>query len=132
LGLLFASVFSTLLHLAFWGLKLTHKLWRKSQYSNYKKFKLQWSNVMDKERLFNYVSHTLAIILFAVGLVHIPRYLNSLRPDEVSVYPNNLLLYFYDVVYPPLGIAVVLGIVMQKNAPLRSEVWNFLKNDFVW
>jgi len=118
------SLLSFLLHLTFYIQKKVYKNFLTKKYDNYKKFKLEWKRILDRGKLFSFATHVVGICYGLVGLVVLPRYLNTLNPWLIVESPNYILLYFQDFMMGPFGMTTVLVCLLQDNDHLRQEIKN--------
>ena len=118
------SLSSAILHLVFWTLKKNYKYFLTQKYENYKKFKLEWQGILDAGKLFSFATHAVGILFGVVGLVFLPRYLNSLNPRSILDSPNYFLIYFQDFMMGPCAMTTILVILLQSKPVLRQEIKN--------
>jgi hypothetical protein len=79
--------------------------------------------------MFHFSAHLLGVIfIIFVGMVVTPRYLNNLPPEQIDGYPNNVILYFQEIVHSPVSLTIVLYFALRKNETLRKEVWQRLES----
>ena len=69
-------------------------------------------------------------VLYVIVLIR----LQTMTPDEVNTYPNNIFIYFHQMIYPGLfGLVSVVWFYL-RNPPLRKrvtkEIWDRIDDYF--
>ena len=125
-----AGNLSVVLHVAFWIWKKTIKYHNTNMYSLYKEYKVQFTNSLNKETLFHYVTHTIAALSLVAVLIYFPQMFLQMNPIEADTYPNYILIYCQDLIVGNCGIMFVVGILLATKPNLQRELLQEFKELF--
>jgi hypothetical protein len=121
-------LFSIVLNIAFWIIRILYKHCWTKKYKEYENYKKSLTNKGNEERI-NYISLLVSIVLLLGTNIHM-YYLSSMNPTELDSYPNYISFYFNDHVLYPIVILCVLIVYLRTNANVRKELWREISNTF--
>ena len=118
------------LHYIFWIYNLIIKHCYTTKYEAYKSFENRWAKVVSKENMFDYASHSIALLILLLCGHYIPDNMGSLHPSQLEIYPNYIYIFINDNVLAPGWILLSYIILLTRNQKLRKEVWSQIIDTF--
>jgi hypothetical protein len=71
--------------------------------------------------LANFSTNFISLIIFGLVII-VGLKLNRLTPTDLNIYPNYLLMYFFQLILPNLVGYAVLGLLYMKNSAMRATL----------
>jgi hypothetical protein len=121
-------LFSILLNIAFWIIRILYKNCWTKKYQKYEQYKNYVTNKNNEERV-DYISLLVSVFLLLGTTTHM-YHISNMNPTELDSYPNYVSFYVNDHVLNPIVIISVLTVYLRTNTNVTKELWREISNTF--